>query len=236
MKLLRVGLQVHKWVALLIGVQVILWVCGGLVMSAIPIEIVRSEHRAAKPTVAPIDVTSVTPLADAARRAGIGDVTTARLAASPLGPIWVLESGGAVVRIDARSGQRLAAIDRMRALVLAEAAYVGDAHARSVTLLAKAPAETGKTGPLWRVVFGDWEGTTLYLSPDTGEVVSRRSNVWRFYDFFWRLHIMDWPNGENFNNPLLIAAAIAAMTLAMSGATLLVIRLRRDVTRSAGGT
>ncbi len=200
-------------------------------MSAIPIEVVRSEHHATTPTVAPIDLASVTPLADAARQAGIVELTTARLAASPLGPIWVLESGGAVVRIDAYNGQRLVAIDRRRAVVLAEAVYVGDAHARSVTLLPKAPAETGKTGALWRVVFGYWEGTTFYLSPDTGEVVSRRSNVWRFYDFFWRLHIMDWPNGENFNNPLLIAAAIAAMTLTMSGATLLVIRLRRDATR-----
>ena len=34
----------HKWLALVIGVQVFLWTASGLFMSFVPIETVRSEH------------------------------------------------------------------------------------------------------------------------------------------------------------------------------------------------
>ena len=40
-----------------------------------------------------------------------------------------------------------------------------------------------------------------------GEVVARRSDVWRLYDLFWRIHILDFEAGENFNHPLIIGAA-----------------------------
>ena len=55
MKLLGVSLQVHKWIALVVGVQVLFWTAGGVVMTAIPIERVRSEHHLAKAKPAPID-------------------------------------------------------------------------------------------------------------------------------------------------------------------------------------
>ena len=66
---------------------------------------------------------------------------------------------------------------------------------------------------------------------DTGEVVSRRSNLWRFYDFFWRLHILDFKDGENFNHPLIIALAALTLPMVVTGWVLLVIRLGRDAKR-----
>ena len=115
---------------------------------------------------------------------------------------------------------------------LAAGSYTGDGAPISARLLAQAPAETGKDGPLWRVDFDDAERTTFYLSPDSGEVVSRRSGVWRFYDFFWRLHIMNFGDGENFNHPLLIFTTVLAFTVVLSGFVLLWIRLARDWARS----
>ena len=48
MTLLGVSLQIHKWIALVVGVQVLFWTAGGVVMTVIPIERVRSEHHLAK--------------------------------------------------------------------------------------------------------------------------------------------------------------------------------------------
>lgn len=57
MKVLRYSTQIHKWVGLVVGLQVLFWVGGGLVMTAIPIEAVRSEHRlkAAAPVALALD-------------------------------------------------------------------------------------------------------------------------------------------------------------------------------------
>ena len=49
--------------------------------------------------------------------------------------------------------------------------------------------------------------------------------MWRFYDFFWMLHIMDYRGRDNFNNPLLRAFALTGLAFALSGVTLVGFRL-----------
>ena len=227
--MLRWSIQLHKWIALIVGIQVLFWVAGGVVMTAIPIERVRSEHHVAEAKPSPLAVDAAMPVAEVARRAGLRPVE-AQLKTTPRGPVWSLKpASGDPVILSANTGRPMGAMSASDVQVLAQRAYKGDGKAISATLLAKAPQETGKTGPLWRVDFDDVEKTTFYLSPQTGEVVSRRSNVWRFYDFFWRLHIMDLEKGENFNHPLIIAASVLTLSIVVTGFILLWIRLARDL-------
>jgi hypothetical protein len=44
----------------------------------------------------------------------------------------------------------------------------------------------------------------------------------------WRLHILDFRNGENSNSPLLILVTALTLALLVTGLILLVVRLRRD--------
>ncbi|MDO8297240.1 MAG: PepSY domain-containing protein [Caulobacter sp.] len=227
--MLRWSIQLHKWIALIVGIQVLFWVAGGVVMTAIPIERVRSEHHVADTRPSALAIDAAMPVAEVARRAGLRPVE-AQLKTTPRGPVWSLKpASGDPVVLSANTGRPMEAMAAADVQVLAQRAYKGDGKAVSATLLAKAPQETGKTGPLWRVDFDDAEGTSFYLSPQTGEVVSRRSNVWRFYDFFWRLHIMDLEKGENFNHPLIIAAGVLTLSIVVTGFILLWIRLARDL-------
>lgn len=227
--MLRWSIQLHKWIALIVGIQVLFWVAGGVVMTAIPIERVRSEHHVADAKPSPLAIDAAMSVAEVARRAGIRPVE-AQLKTTPRGPVWSLKpASGDPVVLSAITGKPMAAMAAADAQVLAQRAYKGEGTPVSAILLAEAPQETGKTGPLWRVDFNDAEKTTFYLSPQTGEVVSRRSNVWRFYDFFWRLHIMDLEAGENFNHPLIIAAGVLTLSIVVTGFILLWIRLARDL-------
>ena len=38
--------RTHKWLSLVVGIQALLWVLGGLYMVAVPIEIVHGDHLA----------------------------------------------------------------------------------------------------------------------------------------------------------------------------------------------
>lgn len=229
MKLLRLSTQLHKWIALVVGIQVLFWVTGGLVMTAIPIETVRSEHHLAPPRPIPLALDGALPVQEAARLAGVRPIE-AQLRNTPRGPVWSFRPAeGDPVIVGATTGARLSAMTGGQARSLARTAYRGKGRPVSATLLARAPQETGKTGPLWRVDFDDAEKTTFYLSPETGEVVSRRSNVWRFYDFFWRLHIMDLENGEDFNHPLIVVATVLTLSIVITGFVLLWIKIARDL-------
>jgi hypothetical protein len=111
--------------------------------------------------------------------------------------------------------------------------YRGQAAVSSVERLASVPrrlgivAETGGRGDLWRVSFDDSLATRIYLDGHTGEFVTSRNEAWVWYDFFWRLHIMDSADGEHFNGTLLRIASVIAWGLVIAGAVLAVLAARR---------
>lgn len=226
--MLRWSLQLHKWIALVVGIQVLLWVVGGVVMTVIPIERVRSEHHVAERKAEPLAFEGTLSAQQAAQSAGVRPVE-ALVKTTPRGPVWALkDADGRTTVVDAVTADPLPRLSSEEAQRLAQAAYLGDGRPVSARYLLEAPQETGREGPLWRVDFDDAERTSFYLAPDTGEVVSRRSAVWRFYDFFWRLHIMDLETGENFNHPLIIAASLLTLAVVITGFVLLWMRLSRD--------
>jgi len=146
------------------------------------------------------------------------------------GTVWILkDTEGRTHVADAATGRHVAPLPRSEVRLLAGAQYEGEGRPVAVRYFAQAPQETGRQGPLWRVDFDDAEKTSFYVSPDTGEVVSRRSDLWRFYDFFWRIHILDFKTGENFNHPVIIAAAALTLPMVLAGFVLLWIRLARDL-------
>ena len=229
MKVLKLSTQLHKWIALVVGLQVLFWVGGGLVMVALPIETVRSEHRVAEQTAVPLALAGLPSLDEIARQAGVAP-TQADLHTTPRGPAWTLKPmSGEPVIVSAVTGRPFAPMSRDEATAFAIQAYRGDAAVSGVSFLTTAPEETGKIGPLWRVDFADGEETSFYLSPATAEVVSRRSGVWRLFDFFWRLHVMDWDDGEDFNHPLIIITTALTLSIVVSGFILLWIRIARDI-------
>src|SRR3546814_9083567 len=98
----------------------------------------------------------------------------------------------------------------------------GDGKIVSVRLLTKAPQEMqSRKPPYWQVEFEGWNRPTLYLSPKNGELISRRHALWRVFDFAWMLHIMDYDERTDVNNPLMRVETWTAFAMALTGAWLL---------------
>ncbi len=246
----------HKWLALVVGLQVLAWAASGLFMSAVPIERVRGEHlvrEAARPDLRQTIATAA-PAADPATlgtspptSSATPAVTATALSAalapvlgSVQGPVdaleltqvdgrtvWRVQQGKHFTLVDATHGAVLSPLDAATARRIAAADYAGPGGVKSVTLLQAAPPiEYRGPLPVWQVQFNDPEGLRVYVSPATGKVVARRTNTWRIYDFLWSLHIMDYREHEDFNHPLLITCAAALLALALSGTVLLWRRFR----------
>ncbi|WOI52180.1 PepSY domain-containing protein [Parvularcula sp. LCG005] len=231
MALLRWAVRLHKWIALIIGVQVLLWILGGFVMSVLPIERVRGDHKVADAPIVAVDPGAIVSLEQAVKAAGMEAVENATLSRLLGEPVWELHGGARTVIVEAKEGTIISPVPQALARQIAEYDFAGDGQVASVKMLTDPPSEYGPGGPVWQVQFDDAGNTRLYVDPDTGKVRARRSDTWRLFDFFWRLHVMDYDDGADFNHPLLIVSAGLGLLVSVSGLTILVFRMRRSYGR-----
>jgi uncharacterized iron-regulated membrane protein len=218
----------HKWLALVVGLQVLAWASSGLFMSVVPIEKVRSEHlmrEAAMPDLRAV-AAGTAPLA-VVLAAVNGPVDGLELTQVDDRAVWRVQQGKAFTLVEADSGVVLSPLAAAAAQRIAMADYAGKGGVQSATLLkVEPPIEYRGPLPVWQVTFNDPEGLRVYVSPTTGKVVARRNNTWRVYDFLWSLHIMDYREHEDFNHPLLIAFAAGLLVLTLTGVVLLYRRFK----------
>ena len=230
--MLRLSLQLHKWIALVVAIQVLGWVVGGLIMTAIPIERVRGENHIAAPELSPIDLKRLLPLERQLALADMTDVGSATLKNTPRGPIWVLKSAaGSEGWWNAYTGENVEEIGAADARRYALASYKGEGKLLKLALQEDAPKEAQVSGPLWQASFGDREHTRIYLDAFTGEVLSRRSDLWGLYDFFYQVHIMNFGASRTYNHPVIVAATALTLMVVVTGIVLLILRLSNDVQR-----
>lgn len=229
MKIGRLMRSSHQGIGLLIGIQILLWITGGFVMSVLPLEKVRGEDWAveAEPAAVPADSRLMAPDA-VAQTLGLTGLLDARLAMGLDGPVYRLHHEGGWALADAVTGGKLSPIDAPMAQRVAEADYAGPGAVRHVVMIDEPSLEIrGMALPVWRVEFDDSRATVLYISPDQARVLARRNRMWRVFDFFWMLHIMDYSERENFNSPLLITASVIGWVMAVTGIWLVVLWLMR---------
>ncbi len=225
MKFFAILTRVHKWAGLFLGLQLIFWTAGGVVMSLFPIEKVRSEHLIAEPAPQAImEVDLLSPVA-AAGITGFGPIKAAQLHTWLGKPVYTLTGmDDNKSLVDARNGSVLTPINQETAKTVALADYAGSGNITSIRRVEKGPVEVRFEGPFWRIEFDQPANYALWVDPQIGQVRAHRSSLWRFYDFFWMLHIMDYGERENFNTPWLIAFAFSALLFSLTGAGLLLHR------------
>jgi hypothetical protein len=221
--------RTHKWLALFIGAQVLLWFISGAFMSFVPIEEVRGEHLVDRGSA--VAIPPGTKLADPANYLnGPTESVTWRMLRGRV--VAEVKSGDAVRLFDAATGMPLPFVDAEAAKSIATAAWKSAAKPTgSVERITAESTEYRGALPAWRVSFDDPDSTRVFVAESTGQITAVRTGTWRLYDFLWGLHIMDWKSHENFNTPWMLAFSIGSVLFGIAGATLLVIRMRRPFRR-----
>src|SRR5688572_1504546 len=211
----------HVWLGWIVGLPILLWVVSGLVMVAKPIEEVRGEHLLAEPKPMRMALPPFPP--------AVGGVPlkSLRLEQRAAGPRRVIAMPNGPTRLaDPDSGALLPPLSAADAVREVMSRYTGEAKVRAVTRTdpARPPLEFRRPVAAWQVAMDD--GTNFYVDANSGEILSRRTAWWRFYDLMWGLHIMDLKTREDAHNPLTIGFAIAALAMALLALVLLPMTTR----------
>jgi uncharacterized iron-regulated membrane protein len=240
-KVRRAAYSLHNWVGLIIGVQFLFWTVGGMVMTVLPLDLVRGSLSRAE--TQPVTFTTVQ-WQQLAQTVGEGarSVSATSLAGEPVAE--VIRGDGSKVIYQFSPFRELADVSEGLARRVAEADYFwrgaepgseeGRAKAVSATLLTEEPGDFRRDLPVWQVHLNDPDGTIIYVSPKSGKVLARRNDIWRFYDFFWMLHILDFEDRSDTNNWLVIIASITASLFMITGFILLYYRFWPWRRRNAG--
>lgn len=211
--------KLHKWVGLVIGLQFLVWAISGTAMALLDMEEVAGGEMAELSSVPlPTAGTAWPRIQNDLRGERLSGVSVRAL---PEGPAIEVATAKGVKLFDAATGEPIA-IDRSRASAIASAAHPRQAPvigARPLNELTLAVREHEL--PIWQVDFRDDASSSYYVSATTGELLERRNETWRWWDFFWMLHNMDYAKRTSFNHPLIIMVGFAMAWLAVTGFWLL---------------
>lgn len=212
---------VHKWLALAVGIQLVLWAVSGFYMVVVDLDFIHGDSlvRNLKPA---LDVTGRFVSFDSLRLGRPG-INTIRLRALPDdgSAVYEVSTAAGIELVDARTGRKISPLPEARAIELARAYYAGSGDVTRATLIASEADRPGelqsRSLPSWRVDFDDWLKTSLYVHAQSGALTTRRHRFWRWFDFLWSLHIMDYRERTDVNNKLLLIASVLGAITVISG-------------------
>jgi ferredoxin len=214
--------KLHKWVGLLIGIQVLLWLLSGLLLSLLDPAKVSGEQWAQTGSHTPGSILNDPLLEpDELPPEHLEGARSIALEVRRGHPVYRVRHLHGITLINASNGSVITTSEH-DAKILAQQDFTGTGEVISVSQGVAPDLETrGNSGGYWRINFSDKSHTSIYVSVSTGEILQRRNSYWRVFDFFWMLHIMDYPGHEDINNALIIGVALIAIWLGISGFILL---------------
>jgi len=232
----------HRWMGLVVGLQLLAWSVGGFSFSIMHIKNVRGELDIRPQIDPPLDLSGVRlspgDAVDRASHRGIDrgtiSVVTLRQRSGRIAYEVFDADGAPLASVDAATGDLRVQLSEAEACAAARADFNQDTSVASVVLLKGEPPLEFRGGrmPVYRVILDHPKEPHIYVCPVTGEVLKRRNNLWRIFDFFWMLHIMDYGERESFNHWLLTGMSSLAIMTSASGLTLWWWRRPRWLRRS----
>ncbi len=227
MKAIRLSRKVHKWFALVLGIQLFLWALSGFYMVAVNIDIIHGDMLVKNMDrgVGPYSQVGI-PLERIADR--YPDSRNITLTAVVDRPAYLVD-GPTSRLLDANTGDLMSPISKDTATQIATHHYAGDGAVSRVQLIESDPPTElqSRALPLWRVDFDDVWNSSFYVDPNTGEFTTRRHSLWRVFDFLWMLHVMDYDTRDDINNNVLRIFSVFGTLFGLSGVWLLFYSFNR---------
>jgi hypothetical protein len=227
MRLHKIATGLHRWLAAIIGLQIIIWFASGTIMAFLPIEKVRGEHLLRKMPGAALPARDMPALLAGGWAALPQQPTRAEIYMLLGRPVLLAEFDNAAHRmlIDMTTARPISPLPRRMALRLVrESSTLPLTHPSALWITKKSTEYRGDV-PAWRIDAHDPDEARFYVDPFSGKVKPVRTGLWRFYDFIWGLHIMDWKNHDDTNGILLTGFGGLAIFVAIAGIFLLFFRV-----------
>ncbi|PCI63283.1 MAG: hypothetical protein COB35_01435 [Gammaproteobacteria bacterium] len=219
MAIIRTSRKLHKWLMLFIGTQMLIWAATGTYMVVMDIDYIHGDSLVIKQHTAISSSQVQFSLADLQRQFPKAERISLKMLQGQL--VYQFRAGKSWRLIDANRGTLLAAINKQQAQVIAKRLYSDQSEITNTLLLTEPNGEISpRILPAWQINFADFGSPRLYISAQTGELVTKRHSFWVMFDWLFRFHIMDYGEEEDAGNRLLLFIALTSLLACITGVIL----------------
>lgn len=203
--------KAHRYLGLFIGIQFIFWTVSGLYFSWTNIDEIHGDHfrkELSKPS--------------ASKLIGLRQVDSS-LQVNSLELRWILNEPYYWVNgknlINAETGERKSNITKDEALAIASQ-HVREYPVKDVEFITEIGNHHEYRGgplPAWVINYDVSQNLRAYISASNGSFQRVRHRDWRWFDFLWMTHVMDYESRDDINNWLLRSFSLLGLITVCSG-------------------
>ena len=201
----------HKYLSLVISIQLLLWTISGIYFAFNKIELVRGEQYLIEQNPSKLNLKEVESSFSAK------NVNFVRRLDE-----WIIkvemDSGFSYTDLQGQNLDELNAEEVKE--VVRQSTNLTPLMAQRIEKPEIRAEFRGRNLPIFKVTTSTTDNINVYVDAFTGEVTAIRSDSWRIWDFLWGAHIIDYSERENINNFLIKILSILALMSSLSGIVL----------------
>ncbi len=204
--------KAHRYLGLFLGVQFLVWTISGLYFSWTDLDEIHGDQyvKATIPRSGFIDL--LAPKHQAGRE--IESLALRDKAGQPY--YWVNNQ----VLVHAQTGEEKPEVTREEALAVAARYMMAGLEVAGIQRITEVGAQheyRGRPLPAWVIDYRHPAALKAYVAARDGSFQQVRHRSWRWFDFLWMTHTMDYQGRDNINTWLLRAFSLMGLITVLSG-------------------
>ncbi len=203
----------HRYLGIFLGAQFLLWTISGMYFSWTNIDEIHGDQYIAN-DIRKIEFDSLLSPTQI-----VGDVKIKSLELRVIGDqpyFWIDDNA----LYHAKNGEYKSEINKKDAMVIAQN-YIKHGYAindvSKIISVGKHHEYRGRPLPAYVISYEHPENLRAYISAKDGMFQRVRHRSWRWFDFLWMTHTMDYDGRDNFNTVLLRVFSLLGLITVLSG-------------------
>ncbi|SEL64827.1 PepSY-associated TM region [Aquimarina amphilecti] len=204
--------KAHRYLGIFLGIQFLMWTISGLYFSWTDIDEIHGDQF--KKELKPMMHTNLLGLDSISPVPVVSSLELRTIVDEPY--YWVNDS----ILIHAKSGKVKSKITEEEALQVASAHMLTNLEVSSVdfiTEVGKHHEYRGRSLPAFVISYNHPEHVKAYVSAIDGSFQRVRHQSWRWFDFLWMTHTMDYEGRDDFNTIVLRIFSLLGLITVLSG-------------------
>ena len=205
--------KVHRYLGIFLGIQFLMWTISGLYFSWTDIDEIHGDHYKQLPP----EKTSFNNLLGTSNLKGAGEIQSMQLLEIAGQPYYWINGKSLY---NAQTGEQRQSISKEEALEVAARHMRSDLKVSSIKIIDQVgPHHEYRERPLpaYEISYETKDDLKAYVALKNGAFQTVRHQSWRWFDFLWMTHTMDYKGRDDFNTVVLRSFSLLGLVTVLSG-------------------